>query len=175
MNIQEHRRETPDIGCPGVRVYSGDRTGVGLRIGIVSARYNEKLTGALARSCVQELTSLGVSPERIELAWVPGAYEAPYILDQWARSDRFDALIALGCVIQGETPHAGLISTEVTRALSEIARQTRVPVVDTVVSANTLAQAEVRCTEGPEGRGRYAARTAVEMARLQARIGESRS
>jgi 6,7-dimethyl-8-ribityllumazine synthase len=91
----------------------------------------------------------------------------PYVIDRWARTRQFDALIGLGCVIQGETPHAGLINAEVARALAEIARLRDVPVIDTVVSANTPAQAEARCTDAPDGRGGYAARAAVEMARLR--------
>jgi len=157
----------PELGFPGVTVVSGNFRGGGLRIGIVTARYNESLTLALARGCVRELIALGVAPGHIALAWVPGAYEVPYGIDRWARSRRFDALIGLGCVIQGETPHAGLISTEVARALSEIARLHDVPVIDTVVSANTLAQAGTRCTDAPDGRGAYAARTAVEMVHLR--------
>jgi 6,7-dimethyl-8-ribityllumazine synthase len=159
---------------PGVAVFQGDARGAGLRIGIVCARFNLELTGALARGCVSELERLGVASDRIALAWVPGAYEVPYVIDRWARSRKFDALVGLGCVIQGETPHAGLINTEVARALAETARLRDVPVIDTVVSALTPEQAAARCTDRPDGRGAYAARAAVEMARLRRAI-EDRS
>jgi 6,7-dimethyl-8-ribityllumazine synthase len=164
----------PVPAFPGVSVYEGDARGAGLRIGIVCARFNSELTGALTRGCVRELERLGVAPDRIALAWVPGAYEVPYVIDRWARGRKFDALIGLGCVIQGETPHAGLINAEVARALAEIARLRDVPVIDTVVSANTPEQAAARCTDLPTGRGAYAAQAAVEMARLRRAI-EDRS
>lgn len=172
MNVDPPGINPPDAGLPGARICRGDLRGKGLRVGVVAARYNEALTGRLVRGCLRELAALGVPPARVELAWVPGAYEVPFVADLWARSGRFDALIGLGCVIQGETPHAGLINAEVARALSEIARLRRVPVIDTVVCANTPAQAEVRCAEGPAGRGAYAARAAVEMARLRAVLEE---
>lgn len=167
---QAENNFSPVPAFPGVSVFQGDERGIGLRVGIVCARFNPELTGALARGCVAELGRLGVAPDRIALAWVPGAYEVPYVIDRWARSRKFDALIGLGCVIQGETPHAGLINAEVARALAEIARLRDVPVIDTVVSANTPAQAAARCTDLPDGRGAYAARAAVEMARLRRAI-----
>ncbi|MDZ4198357.1 MAG: 6,7-dimethyl-8-ribityllumazine synthase [Kiritimatiellia bacterium] len=174
MNTDQDLSSNPDPGHPGIQVLSGHLSGEGLRIGIVAARYNGRLTGALVRGCVRELTALGVAPEAITLAWVPGAYEVPYVADQWAKTGRFNALIGLGCVIQGETPHAGLVNAEVARGLAEIARQHRVPVIDTVVCANTLAQAEARCVEGPDGRGTYAARAAVDMARLDTELRGNR-
>ncbi len=153
-----------DLG--GVRQWSGDLDAAGLRFALVVSRYNERFTGALARSAVARLRECGAAPEDIEVFHVPGAYEIPFVVEQIAARRPFDAILALGCVIQGETPHAGLINTTVAAALSEIGRRRGVPVVDTVVPALNEAQAAARCHEGPDGRGVYAADTAVEMARL---------
>lgn len=151
-----------------VRQWAGDRSAAGLKFGLVVSRFNERLTRQLVESAVQALREHGAAEADIEVGWVPGAYEIPFALAQWAAKGGRDAFIALGCVIQGETPHAGLINTEVAHALAELARRHGVPVIDTVVSALTEAQAEARCRPGREGRGWYAAEAAIEMARLQA-------
>ena len=160
-----------DLGA--VRQWSGDREAAGLRFGLVVSRFNPALTGALARTAVARLRARGAAEADIEVAHVPGAYEIPFLIERWAAEHRFDALIALGCVIQGETPHAGLINTTVAAALSAIARRQGVPVIDTVVSARTEAQAAVRCAEDDRGRGGYAADTAIEMARLTRRLRDA--
>lgn len=153
----------PDLPC---RQWTGRLDAAGLRIGLVVSRYNEALTSILVRSAVEALIHHGAAAGDVEVAWVPGAYEIPLVVETLARTRRFHALIALGCVIQGETPHASLINTAVANALLDIARGAGVPVIDCVVSANTPAQAEARCRPGREGRGWYAACAAVGMARL---------
>ncbi len=158
----------PDLGA--VRQTSGSPDATGLRLAIVISRYNLALTGQLLAGAVATLRECGAAEADIEVFWVPGAFEIPTAAEQLAKQGRYSALIALGCVIQGETPHAGLINGTVAAALSDISRRHAIPVVDTVIPANTEAQAVARCTAGPEGRGAYAARTAVEMARLLASI-----
>ncbi len=158
----------PDLGA--VRQTSGTPDAAGLRFAIVIARFNLSLTGQLLAGAVATLKQCGAADADIEVFWVPGAFEIPSAAEQLAKQGRYSALIALGCVIQGETPHAGLINSTVAAALSDIARRHAVPVVDTVIPANTEAQAVARCTSGPDGRGAYAARTAAEMARLLASI-----
>lgn len=154
----------------GIRQWEGPLNGRGLRIGIVVSRFNNRLTRALAEAAIEELTAAGVAPGDIEVAWVPGAFEIPLVLSRWAGSDRFDALLALGVIITGDTPHAGLISTEVTRGVAELSRRHGLPVLDGVVAVHTLEQAQVRCEGSEHNRGRHAARAAVEMARLLARL-----
>lgn len=153
-----------DLG--GARQWSGDLDAAGLRFALVVSRFNERYTRALARSAVARLRARGAAVKDVEVFHVPGAYEIPFVAERLAASRPFDAILALGCVIQGETPHAGLINTTVAAALSDIARRRGVPVVDAVVPALNEAQAAARCHEGPDGRGNAAADTAVEMARL---------
>ena len=158
----------PDLGA--VRQTSGTPDAAGLRFAIVISRYNLPLTGQLLAGAVSTLRQCGAADADIEVFWVPGAFEIPCAAAHLAKQGRFSALIALGCVIQGETPHAGLINDTVAAALSDISRRHSIPVIDTVIPANTEAQAAARCTSGPDGRGAYAARTAAEMARLLAGI-----
>lgn len=176
MTLKGHAGRADDVfpNLGNVRQASGPCRTDGRRFGIVVSRYNERLTRQLAESAVAAIRSCGAAEADIEVFWVPGAFEIPTVLDALARQGRFAALIALGCVIQGETPHAGLINTTVAQALSAISRQHGIPVIDTVIPANTEAQAEVRCKAGQDGRGWYAGMTAVEMASLLAAIAERR-
>lgn len=158
----------PELGA--VRQVTGTTDAAGLRFAIVIARYNLPLTGQLLAGAVATLKACGAAEADIEVYWVPGAFEIPTVAEQLAKQGRHHAIVALGCVIQGETPHAALINMTVAAALSDIARRHAIPVVDTVIPAHTEAQAVARCTSGPDGRGAYAARTAVEMARLLASV-----
>ena len=158
-----------------VRQFAGDLRAGGLRFGLVVSRYNEALTTQLVVAATEALQAYGAAAADLAVAWVPGAYEIPLVVETWAAQRRFDALIALGCVIQGETPHAALINMAVAHGLAEIARRHGVPVIDCVVSANTEEQAVVRCRPGREGRGGYAACAAIEAARLQQRLARERT
>ncbi len=155
---------------PGVTEHRGEGDAAGLRIALVVSRFNLRHTAALLRGAVETLLSLGARPGDLEVAWVPGAYEIPLVVEALAARRTFDAVCALGCVIEGETPHAALINSTVAATLSEISRRHGVPVLDAVVPARTEAQAATRCGPGPDNRGAYAARAAVEMARLMARL-----
>lgn len=156
---------------PGVKQISGDLNARGLTFGIVASRFNEDLTQALVRTAVTCLRERGASPKDILVVWVPGAYEVPAAVHRLARRRRFSALIALGAVIQGETPHAEMINLQVTHSLAQISREFGVPVIHEVVAARNRAQAEARCRGGRGSRGWYAARAAIEMARLYRRLG----
>ncbi len=164
-------RPAPALDAPGVRQTAGDLGARGLRFALVVSRFNETLTARLAGSALDALAACGAAPGDVEVVWVPGAYEIPFVAERLAADGAFAAVIALGCVIQGETPHAGLVNTEVARGLADIARRHGVPVIDGVVAAHTEAQAVARCTRGPESRGWYAATAAVEMARLCSKLG----
>jgi 6,7-dimethyl-8-ribityllumazine synthase len=155
-----------------IRQTSGGGDARGRRFALVVSRFNAALTAALAETAVAALRECGAAARDIRVVWVPGAYESPWAVDRLAARGGVDAFIALGCVIQGETPHARLIGEQVTRALSDIARARGVPVIDGVVTANTEEQARARCRPGPHSRGRYAALAAVEMASLAARLRE---
>lgn len=154
----------------GVKRLRGNASGRGLRIGLVVSRYNARHTSSLLRAAVRELMRLGVRPTAITVAEVPGAFEIPAAVSEMTLHHPVDAVIALGCVIQGETPHASLINSTVAARLSELSERRRLPVVDAVVPALNEDQARARCAPGPANRGVYAAHVAVEMARLFERL-----
>ncbi len=133
-----------------------------LRVGIVQARFNNSVTNALAQACRQELLALGVIEKHVELVSVPGALEIPVALQAMAESNRYDALIALGCVIRGETFHFELVAQESAAGVTRVALDYQLPIANAILTTENMAQAEARQTEkGPE-----AARAAVEMANL---------
>jgi 6,7-dimethyl-8-ribityllumazine synthase len=140
--------------------------GVGLRIGIVQCRFNTPVCEGLLAACLQELERLGVEAGQVVLASVPGALEAPLVLQRLAETGRFDALIALGAVIRGETYHFELVSNESGAGITRVALDTGVPIANAILTTENDAQAEARMHE----KGRDAAQVAVEMARLQAAI-----
>ena len=142
--------------------HSKDISGVGLHIGIVQARFNADITDALADACRRTLLDLGVDEDHITLVQVPGALEVPLALAALAERDEFDALIALGCIIRGETYHFELVANESGAAVSRIALDYHLPVANAILTTENLDQAVARQTE----KGRDAAYVAVEMANL---------
>ena len=133
-----------------------------LRIGIVRARFNAALTDRLAEACLAELAALGVAADHVEHASVPGALEVPLALQAMAQRGDFDALVALGCVIRGETYHFELVCNESAAGVSRVALDHETPVANAILPVENEAQAWARA----EDKGRDAARVAVEMARL---------
>ncbi len=133
-----------------------------LSIGIVQARFNAELTAALAGACLAELAALGVAPDHIRHITVPGALEVPVALQAMAESDDFDALIALGCIIRGETYHFELVANESGAGVSRVSLDHTLPVANAILTVENEAQAWARA----EDKGRDAARVAVEMANL---------
>jgi len=137
--------------------------GHGLKIGIVMSRFNENVCCGLRDACLEELAALGVAPSDVLLATVPGALEIPLVLQTMGQSGRFDALVALGAVIRGETYHFELVSNESGAGLTRVGLDLAIPLANAVLTTENDDQAEVRMAE----KGRDAARVAVEMARLQ--------
>jgi 6,7-dimethyl-8-ribityllumazine synthase len=133
-----------------------------LSIGIVQARFNADLTGKLAEACLAELAALGVEPGNIRHVTVPGALEVPVALQALAETEDFDALIALGCIIRGETYHFELVANESGAGVSRVALDHTLPVANAILTVENEAQAWARA----EDKGRDAARVAVEMANL---------
>jgi len=133
-----------------------------LRIGIVQARFNQGITNALAQACVNELHALGVAEANIQHVQVPGALEVPTALQALAETERFDALIALGCVIRGETYHFELVCNESAAGVTRVALDYQIPVANAIITTENLPQAVAR----QEEKGRDAAQVAVEMAQL---------
>ncbi|MDB5848621.1 MAG: 6,7-dimethyl-8-ribityllumazine synthase [Rhodoferax sp.] len=133
-----------------------------LRIGIVQARFNSDITNALADACKTELAALGVAADHIVHVQVPGALEVPVALQALAEQEAFDALIALGCIIRGETYHFELVANESGSSVSRIALDYQLPIANAIITTENMAQAVARQTD----KGRDAARVAVEMANL---------
>ena len=136
--------------------------GEGLRVAIVQARFNESVGIAQRQACVQELLALGVDQSDIVTVTVPGALEIPLALSQLAETGRFDALIALGAVIRGETYHFEVVSNESAAGISRVALEFHIPVANGVLTVDTDEQADARAQE----KGRDCAKVAVEMANL---------
>ena len=142
--------------------------GQNLRIGVVQARFNEGVTDALHLACVTELAVLGVRAENIVHVTVPGALEVPLALQTMARSGdgRYDALVALGCIIRGETYHFELVANESGAGVTRVSLDNGIPIANAILTTENMAQAVVRQVE----KGRDAARVAVEMALLKERL-----
>ena len=138
----------------------------GLCFGVVAARYNTDLADALLANCLDTLAKAGADMRDIKVLRVPGSFEVTVAAARLAKSGQCDCVIGLGLILQGETSHAQHIGNAVAYGLTAIAIQTGVPTVFGIVTANTLKQARVRCAGKQHNRGREAALTALEMARL---------
>ncbi len=148
---------------------AGSLQGNGVRCAVVVSRFNMELTTALADAAVRSLLNHGVKASDINVAWVPGAYEIPTVVNELARKRAFDAIIALGVVIQGETQHAQLINQHIALSLGRLSLDYALPIIYEVISAQSIEQAVERCT-GENSRGRYAALAALEMIETLKRI-----
>lgn len=137
-----------------------------LRVGIVQARFNEGVTNALHAACLAELTALGVREENITHVTVPGALEVPSALQMLARRGDVDALVALGCIIRGETYHFELVANESGAGVTRVALDSGLPVANAILTTENMTQAIVRQIE----KGKDAARVAVEMALLKEKL-----
>jgi len=141
--------------------------GKGLRIGIVQSRFNEVVCEGLLAACRQQLVQSGVSENDITLANVPGALEIPLVLQAMAQSKKFDALVALGAVIRGDTYHFEVVSNESARGVGEVQLHSGVPVANAILTTDTDEQAEVRMNV----KGAEAALVAIEMVHLLKALG----
>ena len=145
-----------------IDVFQAEANGEGLRIGLVCSRFNTPIVEALRDACLQELRRLGVSESDVVACSVPGALEIPLALAQMAQSDAFDALIALGAVVRGETYHFEVVSDRSAEGVMQVSLEYGVPVANGILTVDTEAQAHARTGE----KGRDAARVALEMANL---------
>jgi 6,7-dimethyl-8-ribityllumazine synthase len=147
---------------PDLSATRADMDGSALRIGMVQARFNPDITNALAQACKDELLVLKVPAGSIQHIQVPGALEVPVALQALAQSQQFDALIALGCIIRGETYHFELVANESGSAITQLALDHGLPIANAILTTENQPQAVARQTN----KGRDAARVAVEMALL---------
>ena len=151
-----------------IKTIAPNLNGAGLRIGVVMSRFNTPLCEGLRDACLAELAALGVAAQDIWLGTVAGALEIPVVLQALAKTGRYDALVALGAVIRGETYHFELVANESGAGVTRIALDHGIPVANAVLTTDTDEQAEVRMRE----KGSEAARVAVETANLLKVIGQ---
>ena len=157
-----------------MKEFAGKQDAAGIRISLVVSRYNEFVTSRLLAGAVEVLTKAGIGEEGIEVAWVPGAFEIPLVARRLARSGRFDAVICLGAVIRGETPHFEYISREASRGIAQVSLDSDLPVIFGVLTTDTVEQAMERAGAPERNRGAEAAHTAIEMASLLRKLQETR-
>lgn len=143
-----------------------DLNGQGMRIGIVLSRFNKDVGDGLLSACIAELARLGVATDAVTLATVPGALETPVVLHQMADSQQYDALIALGAIIRGETYHFEIVANESARGISEVQLNTGIPVANAILTTENDEQAIARMAV----KGAEAATVAIEMANLLKRL-----
>lgn len=149
--------------------------GRGMRVAVVVSRFNERITDALLDGARRALRDRGVADDDVAVAWVPGAFELPLVSKHFATSGTCDAVVCLGAVIRGDTPHFDYVAGEAARGLQQAALDTGVPIVFGVLTTDTLQQALDR-VGGCEGhKGEEAALTALEMIELLRRIDKARS
>jgi 6,7-dimethyl-8-ribityllumazine synthase len=149
-----------------MKLFEGNLVGTGLRVGIVAARFNEFIVSKLVGGALDALKRHGVNEEDVELAWVPGAFEIPLIAKKMAESGKYDAVITLGTVIRGSTPHFDYVCNECAKGVASVAMSTGVPTIFGVLTTDTIEQAIERAGTKAGNKGWEAAAAAIEMANL---------
>jgi len=152
-------------------LFQGELLGKGLKFGVVVARFNEFITGKLLEGARDALVRHGVNAEDIDVAWVPGSFEIPLVAQNLAQTKKYSAIICLGAVIRGATPHFEYVAAEVAKGIAKVGLDTGLPVTYGIVTADTLEQAVERAGTKAGNRGFDAAVDAIEMANLLKGIG----
>jgi 6,7-dimethyl-8-ribityllumazine synthase len=151
--------------------FEGSLLGKGLKFGLVVSRFNEFITNRLVDGARDALLRHGVSESDIEIAWVPGSFEISLIAKKLAETRRFDAVICLGSVIRGDTPHFEYVASQATRDIARVSLESGLPIIYGVITADTLEQAIERAGAKAGNRGFQAAMNAIEMANLVKSLG----
>jgi 6,7-dimethyl-8-ribityllumazine synthase len=149
-----------------VKVIEGALVAKGKKFGIVVSRFNDFITKKLSESCIDTLTRHGVKEVEIEMAWVPGAFEIPLVAKKMAVSKKYDAVICLGTVIRGETPHFDYVASEVSKGVAKVGLDANTPVIFGIITADNIEQAIKRAGAKEGNKGSDAALTAIEMVNL---------
>ena len=157
------------------KTYEGKLIADGLRFGVVVSRFNEFVTRRLLSGALDALGRHGVAEEQIEIAWVPGTFEIPLVAKKMAHSGRFAAVICLGAVVRGATPHFEYIASEVAKGIASVSLESGLPVIFGVITADTLDQAIERAGAKGGNKGADAAEAAIEMANLLHTLGSPTS
>jgi len=154
------------------KTFEGKLLAEGLRFGLVASRFNEMIVRRLVAGAMDALQRHGASEEDIDLAWVPGAFELPLIAQRMAQSGRYDAVICLGAVIRGATPHFEYVAAEASKGIAKVGLDAGLPVIYGVLTADTIEQAIERAGTKAGNRGVDAAVSAIEMVNLMKSLEE---
>ena len=151
-------------------VIKADMMAKGKKFGIVISRFNEFISAKLLEGCVDTLNRHGVQENTIDAVWVPGSFEIPLIALKMAKSKKYDAVICLGTVIRGATPHFEFISSEAAKGVAKVSLDTGIPCIFGIITADNLEQAIERAGTKDGNKGRDAALSAIEMANLYSKV-----
>ncbi len=154
----------------GANVVKGKMTAKNKKFGIVVSRFNELISSQLLEGAVDTLTKHEVKEEAISVVWSPGSFEVPMLAKKMAASGKYDAVICLGAIIRGETPHFDFIAAEAAKGVAKVAMESSVPCVFGIITTDNLEQALDRAGTKSGNKGREAARTAIEMTSLYSSI-----
>ena len=155
-----------------ITIFEGDLQASGLKFGLVAARFNDFFVSHLVDGAVDTIVRHGGSADDIALAWVPGSYEIPFAVKKMLDSKKYDAIIAMGVVIQGATPHAGYINNEVAKSLAQLGMEYGIPVTYGMITADNIEQAIERSGTKAGNKGADAAHAAIEMANLNKQLAK---
>jgi 6,7-dimethyl-8-ribityllumazine synthase len=153
-----------------MKTFEGKLIAEGLRFGIIVGRFNEFIGGKLLSGALDAISRHGGSDDDVDLVWVPGAFEIPVVAKKMAKSGKYDAIICLGAVIRGATPHFDMVAGEVTKGIALVGLETGLPVVFGVLTTDSIEQAIERAGTKGGNKGFDAAVTAIEMANLLKQI-----
>ncbi len=155
-----------------IKTYEGDLQAQGLKFGLVAARFNDFFVSHLVEGAVDTIVRHGGNADDIAVAWVPGSYEIPFAVKKMLDSKKYDAIIAMGVVIQGATPHAGYINNEVAKSLAQLGMEYGTPVTYGMITADNIEQAIERSGTKAGNKGADAAHAAIEMANLNRQLAK---
>jgi 6,7-dimethyl-8-ribityllumazine synthase len=164
-------RQKTDAGGDAMTTFEGQLVARDYRFGIVVSRFNEFISKNLLSGALDSLKRHEASEQNIDVAWVPGSFEIPLVAHRMAASGKYDAVVCLGAVIRGNTPHFDYVAAEVSKGIARIGLETGVPVAFGVITADTLEQAVDRAGAKAGNKGWQAAMTAIEMANLMSSMG----
>lgn len=153
-----------------MKVIKAELTGKGKSFGIVASRFNEFITAQLIEGARDTLVRHGVSENDVEVVWVPGAFEIPYVAQKMAKQKKYDSILCLGTIIRGSTPHFDYIASEAAKGIAKVSLDSGVPCIFGVITAETLEQAIERAGTKDGNKGRDAAMAALELANLYEKI-----
>ncbi|MFH1258803.1 MAG: 6,7-dimethyl-8-ribityllumazine synthase [Elusimicrobiota bacterium] len=154
------------------KTYVGKMNAEKLKFGVVVSRFNEFITGKLLAGAMDTLLRHNAAENKIEIVWTPGSFEIPLAAQKMAESKKYDAIICLGAIIKGDTPHNDYIASEVAKGISQISLKTGLPVIFGVLTTDNIEQAIERAGTKAGNKGAEAAETAIELANLFAEMGK---